>query len=251
MAARRNNRGRRRRRGRFGFLYVPLSFFLIVAALMAGSVVFFRADRITVTGQGRYTAEEIIAAAQVRVGDNLFLINGPRSAQRIMASLPYIHSASVYPHPPNELVITVTESQVAASIQAPGGRFLLDARGKLLELDTTSSSGAAPVTGITPLTPTVGTALAVSEGERTRLEALISLLTVLEARDELDLLVQVDLSSSSTLTFGYTHRFTAKLPLHCDFDYKIRALAYVVDQLEDNETGLIDLTREDIHFIPG
>ena len=42
MAARKNNRGRRRNRGRFGFLYVLLSFILIVAAILVGSMVFFR-----------------------------------------------------------------------------------------------------------------------------------------------------------------------------------------------------------------
>lgn len=252
MAARKNNRGRRRRRGRFGFLYVLLSFLLIAAALVAGSVVFFRADRITVTGQARYTAEEIIAAAQVETGDNLFRISGPRTAQRIMSALPYIRSAAVYPHPPSELVITVTESRAAASIQAEGGWFLLDARGKLVELGAELlRSKAAPVTGITPLAPTVGTALAVAEGEQTKLDALTGLLTALEEHGMLSDLTSVDLTASNTVSFGFAGRFTVKLPLSCDFDYKARALEYVVSQLEENETGLIDLTRDDRNsFIP-
>lgn len=42
MAARRNRHGRRRNRGRFGFLYKLLSFLLIFAAILAGCVAFFR-----------------------------------------------------------------------------------------------------------------------------------------------------------------------------------------------------------------
>ena len=252
MAARRNNRGRRRNRGRFGFLYVLLSFLLIVAALVAGSVVFFRADRITVLGQQRYTAEEIISAAQVDTGDNLFRISASRTARKIMTALPYIRSASVSPAFPNELVITVTESRAAASIQGDGGWFLLDARGKLVELgDELLRSKAAPVTGLTPLTPTVGTLLAVAGEEQTKLDALTGLLTALEEHELLSELTSVDLSASNTVCFGFAGRFTVKMPLSCDFDYKARALEYVISQLEENETGLIDLTRSDRNsFIP-
>ena len=55
MAARRNNRGRRRNRGRFSFLYVLLSFLLILAALVVGSVVFFRVGTIEVSGNQHYS----------------------------------------------------------------------------------------------------------------------------------------------------------------------------------------------------
>ena len=79
MAARKNrNRQRRRRRGRFGVLYKLLCFLLIFSALVAGCVVFFRVDQVTVTGSDRYTAQEIIAASGVEQGDNLFLINKPQ-----------------------------------------------------------------------------------------------------------------------------------------------------------------------------
>lgn len=252
MAARKNNRGRRRNRGRFGFLYVLLSFLLIIAALVAGSVVFFRVDDISVSGQVRYTQEEIIAAAQVQKGDNLFCISPPRTAQRITAALPYVRDVSIRHDLPDGLVILITESQAAASIQGPDGWFLLDARGKLVELGPELfKSKAAPVTGITPLTPTVGTPLAVAQEEQAKLDALTGLLTALEAHDMLDDLTSVDLTASNTVSFGFAGRFTAKVPVSCDFDYKVRSLEYVVGELEENETGLIDLTMSDeTHFIP-
>ena len=65
MAARRNRRGRRRNRGRFGFLYKLLSFLLIFAAILVGCVVFFRVDNIEVEGNSRYSAGQIIEAAEV------------------------------------------------------------------------------------------------------------------------------------------------------------------------------------------
>lgn len=252
MAARKNKRGRRRNRGRFSFLYVLLSFFLIAAALLAGSFVFFRADSITVEGNQRYTSQEIIDAAQVKQGDNLFRINRPRAVNRILSALPYIRDVSILPALPNRLVISVTESQPTASIQGAQGWFLMDARGKLLEQGGESlQRKAAPVSGITPLTPTVGTWLAVDQAEQTKLTALVSLMSALEAHELSQNLLFVDLTASNIISFRYTSRFTVEMPLSCDFDYKVRSLQYVVEHLEENETGLIDLTRDGKNrFIP-
>ena len=75
MAARRNRRRRRRDRGRFGVLYKLLSILLIFAAILVGCIIFFRVNTMVVTGNSRYTQEEIIAAAGVEPGDNLFTLN--------------------------------------------------------------------------------------------------------------------------------------------------------------------------------
>lgn len=252
MAARKKTRGRRRNRGRFSFLYVLLSFLLIAAALVVGSVVFFRADTITVRGNSRYTAEEIISAAQVETGDNLFRLNRRQITQRIYTALPYIRDASILPSFPSELIITVTESSSAASIQGPEGWFLLDARGKLLEAGPEAlKSKAAPVTGLTPQDPAVGAWLTVLPEEKAKLDGMAALLSALEKHQMLPELRSVDLSASNQITFRYTDRFTVKIPMSCDFDYKIRTLEYVLNSLEENESGLIDLTPpRETHVIP-
>ena len=63
MAARRNRGRRRRNRGRFGGLYKLLSILVIFAAILMGCIICFRANTMVVTGNSRYTQEEIIAAA--------------------------------------------------------------------------------------------------------------------------------------------------------------------------------------------
>ena len=93
MAVHRNKRRRRRRR--LGALYAPLSLLLILAALAAGSLVFFRVNTITVTGNIRYTQEEILAAAQVETGNNLFRLNKAHMAEEISLTLPYIRDISI------------------------------------------------------------------------------------------------------------------------------------------------------------
>ena len=62
MAQQRRHQSRRRRRGRFSGLYRLLSVLAAAAAIAVACVVFFRVNEVTVAGNSRYTAEEIIAA---------------------------------------------------------------------------------------------------------------------------------------------------------------------------------------------
>lgn len=249
MAARKNNRGRRRNRGRFSFLYVLLSFLLILIALVVGSVVFFRVGSIEVNGNDRYSAQEIIDATQVQQGDNLFRLNTTKISQALISELPYIRSASVGWDLPDGLIVTVTECQAVACIQTETGWFLIDSRGKLLEQGSPSLKQKYPqVSGISPLSPSAGQHIVVTESEELRLDALSGLLTAMENRNLLSGLIDLKLDSNSTVSFGYTDRFTVEIPLSCDYDYKMRAMEFVIEHLEDNEVGLIDLTRDDKSF---
>ena len=73
--ARNRSTNRRRRRGRFSFLMKLLCILLIAGAVVAALTVFFKVQSITVSGNARYTSEEIIAASGIEIEDNLFLLN--------------------------------------------------------------------------------------------------------------------------------------------------------------------------------
>ena len=86
--AKRRKSNRRRRRGRFGFLYRILSVLAICAAIVAALTLFFKVDTIRMSGANRYSKQEIVDASGVKVGDNLFLLNKFDMAQRILKKLP-------------------------------------------------------------------------------------------------------------------------------------------------------------------
>ena len=82
MASRRSNKRKRRDRGRFGFLYKALSLVIILVAVAAGCVVFFRVEEIAVSGAGKYTAQEIIDASGVEKGITSFWWAAPARPRR-------------------------------------------------------------------------------------------------------------------------------------------------------------------------
>lgn len=73
----------------------PLTFFLVIVALVFIMSVFFKVSRIEVKGNSIYTADEVIKASGIETGDNLFFINGIAAGSRVAVKLPYVDSVQI------------------------------------------------------------------------------------------------------------------------------------------------------------
>ena len=251
MAATRSRR--RRRRGRFGFLYKLFSIVLILGAVVGGCIVFFRVDEITVSGSTAYTDEEIIAAAGVEQGDNLFLVGRGRAARRIWSQLPYISDANVRWALPDGLVITVTECiPVAVLPGEDGGWWVIDSGGKLLEGGGQELTARYPrIDGLTALDPAEGTRLTVGKEESAKLNSLKALLSALADRGMQEQVGSVDMTGVSEIRMEYAGRFTVRLPLYSeDFPALAHTLQAAANYLNAGQTGTIDLTGAQARFVP-
>lgn len=243
MAAARNNRRRYRRRGRFGFLYKLLAIVAVTVAVIAGATVFFRVQTVTVSGNLRYTSQEIVEVSQVQQGDNLFRLNKYEIARRIRKELPYVDRVSIRRALPDTLLITVGECRAAARVAGREGAWLINAGGKLLE--PAGQTEVLMVKGIEALQPDAGSSILVREEQQSRCDELISLLGSLEELEMLDRVTEINLRSASRILMEMDGRFTVRLPAGGDFDYLLRAMEKAVQSLDDYETGTLDLTVKD------
>ena len=249
MAARKQKDRRRRRRGRFGFLYLVLSILLILAAIAAACVAFFRVNQVTVSGNQRYSMEEIVAASQVKAGDNLFLINRPQTARSITKALPYVENVTPVIHLPDTLELRVTENTAVAVVEADGVRWVIDARGKLLDSgDQTLAPELPLVLGLTPQEPEIGRVMEVAEEEQLRLSNFHAVLKALEgvglARQLTDF---VDLRAPANIYFGFGGELTVAVSAAADFDEQAFRFQRVLDtfaQRGETVQGTLDLTYE-------
>ena len=222
--ARRRRYNRKRRRGSFAFLYKLLAFVLICGAIGLALAMFFKIEDIEISGSSRYTNQQITAAAEVRVGDNLFFLNKYDAAARIRQQLPYVETVQFRRVLPNKLVVHVTECQDPVAIKQDGTVYLLCDKGTIV--DTVSAAKWSQYIQI--------------EG-----------LTLLDDKGMLHQVQVIDLSDAARITIRYTDRFDVQFLWDADFDYKLDYLAAVVDKLEDNEKGTIDMTQEGkASFIP-
>ena len=250
MAVRKNRNRRRRRRGRFGFLYKLLSFLVIFAAILMGCVVFFRVNQVVVTGNSRYSAQEVIAASGVELGDNLFLVNRPQTAQSILRKLPYVENAVPVHRLPDTVELHITECTPAAALRFEGSWWLLDARGKLLEQGEKSiTEGLPEVRGLHPVEPGVGEWLKVDITEQTKLDGLRYLLTALDGRGMAQGVTDfIDLSASNVIRFGYGEELTVAVPMEGNFDLRVYSLQQTLEtfaQQGETVAGTLELTYGD------
>lgn len=254
MASQRRRHAGRKRKNRHSGLYKVLSILAIAAAVFAACVIFFRVEDVVVTGNSRYSAEEIIAVTQVKTGDNLFSIRGSKLSRQVRSQLPYVQSVRVKKLLPDTLSIAVTEAPAAAAIQYEGTWWLMGSDGKLLE-EADSPGRLATVTGITPLVPAVGTYLATADAERARVENLKELLAALGENNLLEGLKTVEITDDFSLTFTYQDRFTVQLSatLENGMSYWLKRFAAALENpaVLDGENYTVEITdSKRLRFIP-
>lgn len=120
MASPRNKRKRKRGKGRLGPLFKLLCAGAVAVALTMGATVFFQVETVAVTGNSRYSQEEIIQATGIQTGDNLFRMNKFQIAHQVLQGLPYVEEITIRRSLPSTIVITVKEWDAVARIEAPG-----------------------------------------------------------------------------------------------------------------------------------
>lgn len=283
MASARHNRKRKRRRSRFGVLFKLLCLVALAAAITFGATVFFQVETIAVTGNSRYTQEEVIAASGVQIGDNLFRMNKKQISQQILYQLPYVESVSIQRGLPSTITFQVTEWDAVAQVevyaqaqdqasdssaqeesqdqaadssnqeenQGPAAKeaWLISVTGKLLEPVTPEHTAPISVTGLTALVPEAGSMLAVPQDQQSKLSALTEVLTQLREQDMMSRVSSIDLTHASYIQLRLDGSIDAKLPLSGDTAYYLRALSAAVE--EENRrrggqaVGTMDLTQKE------
>lgn len=140
----------------------------VVLALTLGMTIFFKVGAIQVTGNERYTVQEIIAASGIEEGENLLTFGRPSAAGRILAELPYVGDVQIGIKLPDTVNIDIVELSAAYAIQDTTGQWwLMDSTGKLLQkTDEAGLSGRIRIVGIEARGAAVGQHLAVEQEDR-------------------------------------------------------------------------------------
>ena len=242
MARQRRHARSRRRRGRFSGLYKALSILLVAAAVAVACVVFFRVNDLEVSGNARYTAEEIIEASGIEPGDNLIALSRSRVSVSICTRLPYVQNVNIRKVLPDRVELRVSERVAAAAVGSVEGRWLISAQGKLLEKDT-GAVRVVTVNGLTAVAPYPGGMIQVAEGEETTLSYVKELLTQLESHGWLGECTLLDCSAAASmlLEYGIYH---VKLPRGGDYNYclSLTESALASGSIPEGVGGLLDLT---------
>ena len=240
----------------------------VVVALLLGLTIFFKVQNVTVTGNEKYTAERILAASGVELGENLLTFGKSRAAGRILAELPYVDQVQIGIKLPNTVHIDIVELEVTYAIRSAGGEWwLMDCGGKLLEtVEEAEATKHTQVLGIYAESPSPGGALVAGEGSHSgtaptgeeteapetelrgsaaeRGRAALEILKALEETEHMGDVTTVDVSSLYDIQLWYGKQYQILLGGATELTYKIRYMTQAVATLADYQSGVLDLTLE-------
>lgn len=212
--------------------------------------VFFRVEKLNVTGTAHYTAEEITATLGIEKGDNLFSFRVSSLESKLMKTYPYLSRVKIERQLPDGLLVQAVDAVPTLAIDVEGGGcFLADAQGKLLEQAAGAPAGVAPVTGVVISGGKAGQVLTGEDGER-----VDTLLHVTRALDKQGMMEDVDfvnVSAAYDVRFGYLGRLDVRLGEATKLTEKLRMLARIVnDELSPSDVNTIYLKDPTTAYCP-
>ncbi len=170
-------------------LYYMLAGVVVITVLaILANTVLFRCRQITVSGNMRYTAEEIAKSSGIVTGKNLLHINARQAEESIVSSLAYVDSAQVKKAFPTGINITVTEAEKWFCVRHGNTMAAISRGGKIIE--HCASDGLTVITGYEPESVDIGKWLRSETEGKTDIPATILgaiEMTSLEDVDEVDL----------------------------------------------------------------
>lgn len=242
----------------------------VVVALLLGLSIFFKVEKVEVSGCSQYTAWDIQQASGIQVGDQLLTFSVPRASAKIINALPYVKTVRIGISLPDTVKIEVVETQVGYAIADTDGHWwLISAEGKVLEQCPAGKEGEhTQIRGVILKAPAVGSQAAAHEtpSEDTtpvtvtaaqRLAAVLEIATELERNKIIGDAASIDVTNLYEIELLYadrtqadqgdnTHiRFQVNLGDNTQIGTKVMYLKSFVDDYSKNkpyEKGALDLS---------
>lgn len=236
----------------------------VVLAIFFSLAVYFRVGEtlteggkvvnIEVTGEDKYTEEEIISASGIKSGDHLIFLGRTKVAGKIISALPYIKSVRIGIKLPDKVMIQVEEVDVTYAIKSQDGNWwLMSAEGKIVEqAQTGKESRHTKILGLQLQDPTVGQqAVAWQDPDAAgnvpltvtaddRLKAVISITGFLEQNKVIGKMASIEVNSLMDIQLWYGNQYQILLGSTDQLGVKIATMKAAISQV-DYEEGILDI----------
>ena len=242
----------------------------VVLAVVIGLSVFFKVDRVVVYGNKAYSAWAVQEASGIEGGENLLSFGRTRACGKIITALPYVKNVRIGINLPDTVNIYIEEFEVSYAVESDDGIWwLMTSNGKITDqIDKHKAGNYTKITGITLDNPAVGsqarakevlipeaspetteeplstevTSPVVTVTANDRLQAALLILESLELNDIVGEVASINVTSPFNLELMYGQRYQVKLGDTSQMDYKISMMKKSVAQLNDYQTGILDVS---------
>lgn len=217
---------------------------LVLLAIVFAPTIFFQVSKINVTGDTRYTSEQLIRSTGVKQGDNMFFLDTKQIAADLKDEYPYLDTVKLRRKLPSTLQIEVSDRTAALSIEQNGKYLILDMSGKVLEKTKSAAKGTAKVTGVPMKGLHVGDT--VDEDKYGKAASVMKLLELTDQYGMKKHIKTIDVEKAYDVRVTYDKRYTILLGAleESNLEHKIQFLKAILKEPSLPESGVIDLTDE-------
>ena len=229
------------RGGNYTLYYVLGGIVAVIALIILSNTVFFRCTSINVSGNEKYTSDEIISVSGVHTGDNLVKLDASATRDNILNSLAYVDEVKVKKSFPTRINITVTEAEKQYCVVANGTTVAISRRGKILEV--CQANGLPIIRGYDPESLDVGTWLKSSTDGKSDIpeeifaaadKAGVDDITEIDMTDKFN--VKVSVENRVILSLGSVDEVESKMLVAAEIIYhQLGKEEYVTLQLSNPE----------------
>lgn len=244
------------------FLLRIITVVAVVLALLFGMSIFFKVEHVTVTGNNKYTPDDIFQASGITLGENLLTISEAKLSSSITAKLPYVSKVRIGIKLPDTVRIEIEELEVVYSVEANDGTWWL-IRSDGVVVEKTNGADAeqhTKIIGMQITDPVIGEPAAAYQpapvpdenGETTpitvlaseQLNTVVSIMQYLEANRIIGEIATIDVIDLGNLELWYGERFHILLGDTTGLAEKIELIKATIDNNADTfGRGTLDVSQ--------
>lgn len=251
-------------RNRF-LLHIATVLAVVLAVVLVMSI-FFKVEKVMVSGTEKYTPWEIKEAAGIRAGDALLNLSEAKITARIQEKLPYVGDVRVGIKLPDTVNIEIIELEVVYAVEdRDGAWWLVDASGRIVDdTDLAVAKNHTRIHGVKIQSGVVGEqaegfqpeaeTLTQETGQVTvtlpaisakqQFSAALQILSALEKNGIMGIVDTIDVTDPLALSLMYDNRYQVNLGDTSRLEYKISAMKSSVAELGQYQSGYLDVSFE-------
>lgn len=213
---------------------------VVLVLLVLSMTVLFNITAINIgKSSAKYTADQIVMASGLNLGDNMVRTNFLKVEERIEQSLPYVKDAVITKSASGKVTINITDAKATMIVKTAQGYAITDVDGKVLEIVKEIPENSV----LTVLNIKGSVTAAVSEiiviGDSDEQAIYNELKTVLTSEGLFNGITEIDLTQKASIKLIYQNRLRLLLGTSDNLEEKIKSGAQVIEKENAQDPELI------------
>lgn len=235
----RNSKRKKHKKSNMSLYYLTTFLFVTAAAVVLSYTVFFRTNKIVVSGSTEYSQKEVNDASGIKLGTNLMRLNTKKIEDNIINSLADVETVKVTKRFPSQIIIDIEKAIPLYCIEVNDGYVVVSKNGKvIMDKQSEPVKGYIFVKGLNIESYAPGSFY--ESGDEAQSLTFKDFTNVLD-KNGLEKITEIDISDRFEISIVYDDRVKIEIGGMLNIDYKVKLVKKIIEQ---NETENADFNAD-------